>query len=53
MLDTQDQCASAPSKKDQPDVQGLDRKNSPEREDLPRDPTRYGDWEVGGRCIDF
>ena len=17
------------------------------------DPTRYGDWEVGGRCIDF
>ncbi|BBL75320.1 DUF1674 domain-containing protein [Methylomagnum ishizawai] len=19
----------------------------------PPDPTRYGDWQVGGRCIDF
>lgn len=20
---------------------------------VPRDPTRYGDWEKNGRCIDF
>ena len=35
--------------------------NAPDTEDRPReiggrgglDPTRYGDWEKSGRCIDF
>lgn len=35
----------------------LERKNQLEREAKERrrhlDPTRYGDWERNGRCIDF
>ncbi len=29
----------------------LDRENKQRRQGL--DPTRYGDWEKNGRCIDF
>jgi len=32
-----------------PDAAGADRPEKPERPD----PTRYGDWEIDGRCIDF
>ena len=35
----------------------MDRKNRIDRENKERsrhlDPTRYGDWEKNGRCIDF
>jgi hypothetical protein len=43
---------------DDPDKEPVDEEKEPER---PReiggregpDPTRYGDWEKAGRCIDF
>ena len=45
--------------KSKPELQSDD--NSPEENERPKeiggrgglDPTRYGDWEKGGRCIDF
>lgn len=43
---------SAPSGKDAP---GTDKKDAP-KEIGGRggpDPTRYGDWEKAGRCVDF
>jgi hypothetical protein len=42
--------ASAPAEDAVPATQGAD-KASPERP--APDPTRYGDWEKNGRCIDF
>ena len=30
-------------------VEGGEEADAPARPD----PTRYGDWEIGGRCIDF
>lgn len=27
--------------------------NTEQLESQPVDPTRYGDWEINGRCIDF
>ncbi len=32
-----------------PEDAGGDTQDKPERPD----PTRYGDWEIDGRCIDF
>jgi hypothetical protein len=32
-----------------PENGGADEREKPERPD----PTRYGDWEIDGRCIDF
>lgn len=45
---------------DKPDRRGVDP-NAGETPRRPREiggpkepePTRYGDWEIGGRCIDF
>jgi hypothetical protein len=52
-----------PSRDDTADESGHDRvaENNESPEDRPKeiggrkgpDPTRYGDWEKGGRCIDF
>ena len=52
-----------PSRDDTADESGHDRvaENHESSEDRPKeiggrkgpDPTRYGDWEKGGRCIDF
>ncbi|HXD36608.1 MAG TPA: DUF1674 domain-containing protein [Rhodanobacter sp.] len=42
--------ASAPAEVVVPATPGTD-KASPERP--APDPTRYGDWEKNGRCIDF
>jgi len=51
------------SRDDTADESGCDRvaENNESSEDRPKeiggrkgpDPTRYGDWEKGGRCIDF
>ena len=51
------------SRDDTADESGYDRvaENNESSEDRPKeiggrkgpDPTRYGDWEKGGRCIDF
>ena len=36
------------------DSVGRSDPRDPESGHPPRpDPTRYGDWEIGGRCIDF
>jgi hypothetical protein len=44
------------------DPETADANNNPPAEDLPPkevegrgglDPTRYGDWEKAGRCVDF
>lgn len=40
--DAPDPAAVGHAKRDRP---------TPEGDDL--DPTRYGDWEMNGRCIDF
>ena len=52
-----------PSREDTADESGHDRvaENHESSEERPKeiggrkgpDPTRYGDWEKGGRCIDF
>ncbi|MGH8147396.1 MAG: DUF1674 domain-containing protein [Rhodanobacteraceae bacterium] len=34
-----------------PDTAAKRERPTPEGDDL--DPTRYGDWEKNGRCIDF
>lgn len=36
---------------EQTETSQLKKTNKDERESL--DPTRYGDWEKNGRCIDF
>ena len=37
-----------------PNMEPLIEKHSEEKEGVKRlDPTRYGDWESKGRCIDF
>ncbi len=41
--------ASGRARRPLPDDAGADKPETPERPD----PTRYGDWEIGGRCIDF
>lgn len=46
---------------DQPSAEDADVQPTPEGEAVPReiggrkgpDPTRFGDWEKNGRCIDF
>ena len=43
---------------DEPKTPGDARRRAPEDGDRPEtperpDPTRYGDWEIDGRCIDF
>lgn len=46
---------SKPDKKDQPAPLPLPQQNPPKEiggRDGP-DPVRYGDWEVGGKCVDF
>ncbi len=35
------------------DAGGLKRTAGETAEPARPDPTRYGDWEIGGRCIDF
>lgn len=54
---------TVPSNNEKPHQPGADEADdqSPSPEDRPKeiggregpDPTRYGDWEKGGRCIDF
>jgi hypothetical protein len=47
--------------KDKPAADEADEEQAGETEQLPREyggpkgkePTRYGDWEKNGRCIDF
>lgn len=39
---------TTPPNTEESDEQSGERPHSP-----PKDPTRYGDWEVAGRCIDF
>ena len=53
MLETQKMRSDAPSGEGQSDSENPDEKRVEKRENPPKDPTRYGDWEVGGRCIDF
>jgi hypothetical protein len=51
--------SSTPSSTDSPPADGAPASNTPDpapRENGGRgglDPTRYGDWEKNGRCIDF
>jgi hypothetical protein len=42
---------SAPIEGAVPDAHGARERPTPEGDGL--DPTRYGDWEKNGRCIDF
>lgn len=46
-----------PTKPDRPAVEpaGTDSPPRPREIGGPKgpEPTRYGDWEIGGRCIDF
>jgi len=46
---------SLPPKKKQKDSADTPPPKTPQAQDLPPtpDPTRYGDWEKGGKCIDF
>jgi len=48
--DARDAAAQAPSERETPSVEGrpveIGGRKGPE-------PTRYGDWEKNGRCIDF
>ena len=53
MLETHRIRSDAPSGEGQSDSENSDEKRGEKRESPPKDPTRYGDWEVGGRCIDF
>ncbi len=32
---------------------GAPRPDAPKSDPARPDPTRYGDWEINGRCIDF
>ena len=53
MLRKQKMRSDAPSGEGQSDLENPDEKRVEKRENPSKDPTRYGDWEVGGRCIDF
>jgi len=41
--------APAPARPPLPEAPAGEAQDKPERPD----PTRYGDWEIDGRCIDF
>ena len=53
MLETRNNRPDKPSGDVQPDIENTKEQSEEEPENSPKDPTRYGDWEVGGRCIDF
>lgn len=53
MLETQKKRSDAPPGEVPSDLENPDEQSEETAENSPRDPTRYGDWEVGGRCIDF
>ncbi len=53
MLETQKKRSQAPPGDGRSDIENADEQCDEKIEDPPKDPTRYGDWEVGGRCIDF
>lgn len=42
---------SSPQEEEAVDTSAIEQPE--ERPRRPVDPTRYGDWEVNGRCIDF
>lgn len=44
--------APANARRPLPQAPGGDRPDKPGKPERP-DPTRYGDWEIDGRCIDF
>ena len=44
--ETAKETAKTPEKQPEKEIGGFKDKKLPE-------PTRYGDWEVGGRCSDF
>lgn len=50
-----DKSESAKKKVDQKAIDPKDPKTWPKEHGGPEgpEPTRYGDWEVGGRCSDF
>lgn len=53
MLQTQKKRPDVPAEDVQLNFEKRDDGNVEERDSTPKDPTRYGDWEVRGRCIDF
>jgi len=51
---------SVPKAPDPKPAEPLPKPKAPETAPVPEiggrgglDPTRYGDWEIGGRCVDF
>ena len=53
MLETRKKRSGAPQGERRSDIEDTDEQCEDNKENPPKDPTRYGDWEVGGRCIDF
>ncbi|WP_329740451.1 DUF1674 domain-containing protein [Dyella sp. A6] len=50
---TQTDTMPQPAKPERRDVPAVDGSGKGEVERPALDPTRYGDWEKNGRCIDF
>lgn len=44
--------SESPEKTPEVDNKKINQMDAPE-DPQPLDPTRFGDWEKGGRCIDF
>ena len=44
-----------PSPEQKKDTESLSEDKQPEEKGGPSgpEPTRYGDWEIGGKCVDF
>ena len=53
MLETQKNGSERPTGEASSDTKNTEESSQDDRKKPPKDPTRYGDWEVGGRCIDF
>ena len=53
MIEDQKTRSGTPSADEPEHEESNHGQSNDDRDASPRNPTRYGDWEVGGRCIDF
>ena len=53
MPDTEKQRSNSSQPDSEPVTEKADKSNRAKNDNQLLDPTRYGDWEIGGRCIDF